>query len=112
MAKTKTPTLIAEKALDVYLEQLLKAANIAGMPIDYKKSYKERLGFEVERRIGLVVMNELEKKDLEEFEKLLGENVSSEEIQKFVSSKISNFTEVVKKGLDDFAAEFIAAAKT
>lgn len=105
------PTLIADESLDVYLEQLLKAANIAAMPEDYKKSYKERLAMEVERRIGIVVMNELDKKDLGEFEKLLEKDVSPEEIQNFISSRVPNLVELVRKALDDFAAEFIAAAK-
>lgn len=107
----QTFNFFADEALDVYLEELLKAANIATMPEDYKKSYKEKLAMEVNRRIGLVVLNELDKEAIEEFEKLLKKNVSPEEIQKFISSRVPNLAEVIKKGLDDFAVEFITAAK-
>lgn len=107
----KVPSLLVDKTLDVYLEQLLKAANIASMPEDYKRSYKERLGLEVNRRIGIKVMDELEKEDLQEFEKLLEKEPGPEEIQKFIFTRVPNLEEVVKKALDDFASEFMTAAK-
>jgi predicted house-cleaning noncanonical NTP pyrophosphatase (MazG superfamily) len=107
----KELSLLMDEALNAYLEELLKAANIASLPEDYKNEYKERLALEVNRRIGIVVMDQLTDKDLEELEKLLEKDSKIEEIQNFLSQRIPNLKEVVEKALDQFAAEFIAAAK-
>ena len=68
------PILMAEESLNTYVETLLKEANVSTTPADYYQAYKTKLASEVNRRIGLVVMNELEKKDLEEFEKILNQS--------------------------------------
>lgn len=103
--------LIAEEQLDPFVEELLKKANLASLPPTYKKEYKRRLIYEIQRRVGIVILNELKEEDLKELETLFEGNPKVEEIVAFLSSRLANLKEIIKRSLNEFAEEFITAAK-
>jgi len=99
--------------IEIFIETLLREANLDSLPEENKADYIERLKGEVERRIGIIAMQELDPKGKEEFRKMVEKEPkpSPGELQEFFKSRIENFDEKVKVGLEEFAREFITAAK-
>lgn len=95
-----------------FVLDLLKKAGLDNMPEDFKKEYTEKLAVEVERRLGVMAMEELDAKGLEDFEAFMTaqETPKSEDFLEFFNSHISDFNEKTSKTLDEFAQEFLAGA--
>jgi len=57
--------------IQAYIEQLFVTAGLDNLPSDIKDEYSERLGVEVNRRIGLAMMDSMDEKSLGEFNTLM-----------------------------------------
>jgi len=104
---------MVQDPLDAFVQALLQATNMTSMPPEHKDKFVEEIRGHVDRRIGVIAMSELDKAGLEEFGELMERepDVSQATIQEFFKGRIENFDQKVQAGLDEFAREFIAAAK-
>ncbi|MFA5126422.1 MAG: DUF5663 domain-containing protein [Patescibacteria group bacterium] len=102
----------AEDIIQNFALDLLKQAGIDNMPEEFKKEYLEKLAIEAERRLGVMAMEELDAKGLEEFEAFMStrEAPKSEEFLEFFNSHISDFSAKANQTLQDFAKEFLSSA--
>ena len=101
---------MAEKPYEEFAEKLIREANIV-LPEDELTAYKERVANQIQERVGLVLLNHLNKKDLKKFGKLLERNSSQEEIVAFLTSHVRNYEEVVVQALEGFAKDFFEALR-
>lgn len=101
-----------EDVIQNFVLDLLKQAGIDQMPEDFKKEYTEKLAVEAERRLGVMAMEELDAKGLEEFEAFMSTNNApkSEDFLEFFNSHITNFNVKSNKTLQEFAQEFLNSA--
>ncbi len=101
-----------EDIIQNFVLDLLKKAGIDNMPEEFKKEYIEKLAIEAERRLGVMAMEELDAKGLEDFEAFMStrEAPKSEEFLEFFNGHISDFTAKANKTLQDFAQEFLSSA--
>ena len=99
--------------LEQFVDQILKQVKLESLPKDFKASYKEKLMAETQRRIGILAVQELDEKGLEKYRQLIEKdsNPSPQVIQDFFTSHIENFEEKMRKGLENFAREFIEASQ-
>jgi len=98
--------------IQVYVEQLLSAAGLNELPSDMKDEYSERLGVEVNRRIGLAMMEVLDEKALEGFNALMEkEDVGPADAQDFFRKHVPDYEARIQKTLEDFTKEFVASAE-
>ncbi|MFA5359170.1 MAG: DUF5663 domain-containing protein [Patescibacteria group bacterium] len=104
---------MAQDPMEVFIQNLILAAGLDGMPDEYKADYIDKLRVQIDRRIGVIAMQELDSAGLDEFRQMMEREpkISNAALQQFFAGKIDNFPEKVQQGLQDFAAEFIAAAK-
>jgi len=96
--------------IEAFADSLIQQANIT-LPEEELEVYRNKLMQQVEKRLGLVSLDALDDKGLEDYEKLLGENLDSDDskVREFFSSRIDNYEEKIKKALDEFKAEFLSA---
>lgn len=97
--------------IQAFVEQLYSAAGLDKLPPDLKEEYSERIGVEVNRRIGLSMMEALDEKSLEEFNKLMEkEEVDPAEAMAFFKQNVPDFEVKMQKVFGDFTKEFVTAA--
>lgn len=113
MPKTNNVSEINSKEIDKFIDELLKAAEMDKMPEEFKQEYKTNLGFEVQRRLGLVAMGLLDSEAKQEYLNLLtsiedeGRQPEAEEITNFLSTKIPDFEDKMRVALEEFGRDFI-----
>ncbi|MCF7906912.1 DUF5663 domain-containing protein [Patescibacteria group bacterium] len=103
MNEEKNPT-------EAFADSLIQQANIT-LPEEELEVYRNKLMQQIEKRLGLISLDALDDKGLEDYEKLLGENPdpNDPQVRDFFSSRIENYEEKIKEALDNFKAEFLSA---
>jgi len=93
------------------ITQIIKQANMEGMPESAEKKFREEMELQITRRLGIIVMQNLNEEGLAEYEKMIekGEAGDQEKFSAFVAKYIPNYEEKVKEGLGLFIKEVIAA---
>lgn len=101
-----------EDIIQNFAMDLLKQAGLDNMPEEFKKEYIEKLAVEAERRLGVMAMEDLDAKGLEDFENFMSSHDApkTEDFLEFFNSHIPDFTAKTSKTLQDFAQEFLASA--
>lgn len=102
-----------ENIIEKFIEETLKKAGIADLPDEFKKEYTDKLGVEVQKRLGMMALAELKENDLNDFEKLMKENTEPkpDEMIEFFRSRISDFDNKLANTLKQFADEFVQGAE-
>ena len=97
----------------LFIEKIMAEAGLSELPADYKQQYIDKLQEQVNRRVGLIILDNLSEADSQEFAKTLNSSpaASMEEMRAFFADKIPSLEEKIKAGLAEFAAQFIARAK-
>jgi hypothetical protein len=101
---------MTNEPIDVFIEGILKEAKLDNLPAEYKEEYISKLTAQVERRIGIIAMKELDEEGLNEFAILAKSKPSKEKVERFFTDKVPGFQEKVREGLKEFATEFITAS--
>lgn len=101
-----------ENVIEQFIRDLIKKAGIDNMPDDFKKEYTEKLAMQAQQRLGMVALQELDEKGIEDFEKFMAgkESPKPEETMEFLSSRIPGFSLKVAEALEQFGNEFIQGA--
>lgn len=102
---------MTQDPINGFIEKLLAEAKLDNLPEDYKQEYIKKMRQQIEKRIGVLAMMEMDQSALEEFSQLVKSKPSAAEVNKFFLDKIPGFQEKVKAGLSDFALEFVQATK-
>lgn len=93
-----------------FVEELIKKAGLDQVPEKFKMEYVEKIGTEVNRRIGLVAMKELSLEALQEFEKIMSAETTPEKLAEFFKKNIPDYENKISAALKTFADEFLASA--
>jgi len=97
--------------IQAYIEQLFVTAGLDNLPSDIKDEYSERLGVEVNRRIGLAMMDSMDEKSLGEFNTLMEKDeVTPDDARGFFSARVPDYEDKMQKVFEDFAKEFVDSA--
>lgn len=101
-----------EDVIESYVAELLKKAGIDALPEDFKKEYVEKLRAEVQQRLGIMALAELDEVGVQDLEKLSSQEKTPEpqELLEFFNKRIPDFQQKVSKNLDEFSQEFLAGA--
>ncbi|MDP3970518.1 MAG: hypothetical protein Q8P90_02360 [bacterium] len=96
-----------------FVDNLITEAGLTGIPDDFLEIYKANLMAQVQRRIGIIAIGELnDEKKAEYVTRFIEENdVDPMEMQKYLVENVSDFENKLQIGLQELASEFISAAK-
>lgn len=102
-----------EDQVQKFISDLLKKAGIDNMPEDFKKQYAERLGVEVQRRLGIMALDELNEKGISDFEAFSAKHKSpqSKDLLEFFNTHIPDFKGKVEATMSQFGQEFLSSAQ-
>ena len=97
-----------------YIQNLLHAADLDLLPEEEKDDYIADVTAEIEKRVGLLLMQELSEDDFQKYTDLVTsvEVKDLEQVQRFLEGKIENWTGKFQNLLKQFADDFIATAKS
>ena len=94
-----------------FVAELLKKAGLADMPEKFRDEYSEKIGLEVQKRLGLVAMKELSPEAVDKFGQLMTADAKPDELAEFFQQNIPDYETKVTQALKDFADEFLASAE-
>jgi len=96
-----------------YIQNLLKAADLDLLPEEEKEGYINDLTREIEKRVGLLIMQELKEKDFNKYTKLVTSGKEEDLLQapQFLDKKIKDWPDKLGQALKSFADEFVQTAK-
>jgi hypothetical protein len=99
------PDLIA-----TFVTELLKKAGLEKVPQSFYDDYSEKIGVEVQKRLGIIAMRELTPEAVDKFGELVSRNAAPEEMAKFFKENIPEYEEKISMALKEFADEFLTSA--
>lgn len=100
-----------QEPIDQFVENLLKQANL-NLPEEFKTQYAEKIKEQVNRRLGILIMENLDDAGMEEFSSLMSAEPKPDimAIQQSFQSKIPDFEKKVQETLIEFAQDFVNAS--
>lgn len=101
-----------EDVISHYVAELLKKAGIDTLPGDFRKEYVEKLTAEVQQRLGIMALSELDEAGVTAFETMSNQEKtpSPRELLEFFNSHIPDFQKKVEASLEQFSQEFLKGA--
>ncbi len=100
-----------ENLISQFVERLIQDAGLDNVPENFRAEYTEKIGAEVQKRIGLIAVKEMGPETLDEFAALLEKDPKPEEMNKFFASRIPDLDKKVSEALREFSEEFLAGAE-
>ncbi len=87
--------------------QIVQEAGGDKLPEEARKNFEATLEAQIARRLGLIIMQNLDEKGLKAYEQLIEESPvpSSGEMQSFLEEYLPDYELRVKKGMDEFMKE-------
>lgn len=93
------------------VDQIINAVDIGGLPEPQMQAFKDNMEAQTTRRLGLIIMQNLDKAGLQEYEKLTKQRLpKSEEFQMFLEKYLPDYELKVKEGVEAFIKEIIMAS--
>lgn len=111
--KIKLKIMPAEP-IDQFVDNLIKQAGINNLPEDYLVVYKEKVKEQINRRLALMLMENVNDKSAKEISDLFAdpENLDLSQAQEIFSKHVSELEEKVAAEMLAFAEDFVKAAKS
>lgn len=96
-----------------FVAGLLKEAKLDTLPDDLRHSIEDQLVVQTYKRVGQVIMTELNTDQAAEFAELISdpEKMSEDTINRFLTAHTTNMDQKLKEALSDLGAEFLANLK-
>jgi len=97
-----------EDVINTYVSELLKKADI-NLPEGLKQEYTDKLSAEVQQRLGMMALSELDAEGLKKFEEIMRieETPDQKKLLEFFNTEISGFQDKVNRSLGQFSEEFL-----
>ena len=87
---------------DSIQQTLIDELGLADLPQDKKDELLVKMTEVVLKRIFVETMEKLSEKDQEEYSQMIEKNATPEELEKFLTEKITGYDEMVKKVIEEF----------
>ncbi|OGI29218.1 MAG: hypothetical protein A2288_00405 [Candidatus Moranbacteria bacterium RIFOXYA12_FULL_44_15] len=83
-------------------QTLIDELGLSTLPPEKQEELLVKMTEVVLKRIFVETMEKLSEADQEEYSKMIDANAAPEEVEKFLTEKIANYDEMVKKVVEDF----------
>lgn len=101
-----------QQPLSAFVDALLVKAGMITLPDDFRQQYVQRLVSQIEERIGLKALAELDEEELAEFERMMQPPKPPAEVLAFFRQHIRDFPVKMQAVLDEFSQEFLQHANS
>lgn len=93
--------------LKIFVEDLLAKAGMSELPVDFRQQYIAKLVSQIEERIGLRALEELDEEQLADFERLVKGKKNPAAVFEYFNLHVHDFRAKMAKVMEEFAAEFL-----
>jgi hypothetical protein len=102
--------MISKNVTEKIVDKIIEVGKLDGLPEPAMSQFKNNMEAQILRRLGLIIISNLEEKDIDEYEAMLksGSAPDPAELQRFLEGKIPNYEEKIKQEMDDFIKEIVA----
>jgi hypothetical protein len=92
-------------------ENVITTLGFDKLPEKEKEAFKNNLEFQITRRLGLIIAQNLNNDALAKYEKMVKNNldVSPDEMEKFLEKNMPDYKDKVEQGMDELMKEIIIA---
>ncbi len=96
-----------EQIVQQIADQIIASAGGDKLPEEARKHFRDTLEAQITRRLGLIIMQNLDDKGLKAYEQLIEESPvpSPSEMQSFLEEYLPDYEQKVKAGMDEFMKE-------
>lgn len=101
---------MAKNLVEEFVAKLVIDAGMDKMPESFKKDYFEKLGIEVQKRIGMAMLGEMTADSVEVFTKKMDAGINPEEMSVFLRENVPDYEKKAEVALSNFYQEFLASA--
>ena len=104
---------MAQDPAIIFLENLMQEAGLTNLPAEYKEQYLVKLQEQLNQRIGMIIIENLDDDGAKEFASLMDQKPlpGATQMQKFFAGKVPGLDQKIKDGMVLFAQQFLNAAK-
>ncbi len=95
------------ESLTAFVSDLLLKAGMTDLPDDFKEKYVAKLVSQIEERVGLRALQELDEEQLGDFERLVQGKKGQAAIFDFFNRHVRDFPQKMSAVLDEFSGEFL-----
>ena len=96
--------------ITAFVSELLKKAGLESVPKNFYDEYAAKIGMEVQKRLGIIAMNELPPDAVDKFGEMVARDAKPDELAKFFQENIPDYEVKITEALKDFADDFLASA--
>jgi len=102
-----------QEPLDQFIENLLQQSGLGNLPADYKAVYVEKLKEQINRRLSLMLMENLNEESTKELAGVLADpkNFNLAQMQNVFMNHIPDFEKKVGAEMVAFAQDFVKASQ-
>lgn len=101
--------------LSAFVDDLLVKAGLNELPAEYRNQYVAKLVSQIEERIGLRALQELDEEQLADFEHLVKDKKNAKPVFEYFNLHVHDFPAKMRAAMEEFSVEFLKhsrAAKT
>ena len=94
------------------IDQIVIAANLGGLPEGEEKQFREKMAEQIYRRLGLIIMGNLDEKGLKVYQAMIKDNPQPNPVdfQNFLKKYLPDYETKIKQGMGEFIKEVVIAA--
>lgn len=102
---------LAVDALESLAENIISLAKLDDLPEGDKKYLKDNLLLQLNRRLGLIIVENLDEESMKKYAQLVEDSPipNSEKLQEFLEGHLPNYKEKIKEGLEEFANDIVSS---
>lgn len=99
-----------ENYLSKVLDNIMETAELNDLPPAEKSSFRDQLEIQIMRRLGIIIIDNLDEKGLLEYENLISkeEMPPGEEFQLFLEKHISDYEPKLKAAINELMSEIMS----
>jgi len=96
-------------AFNPMIEKIIDDLGFRTLPESELNDFRANLEFQLNRRLGLIIIENLDEDALKEYEEIMTSSEPNlEKISDIIKKNIPDYAEKIKEGLDSFISEIIA----
>lgn len=90
-----------------FVDELLKKSGLDNVPDKFQKEYSEKIGMEVQKRLGVIVMQELTPDAIDKLGIMIADEANPDLLDDFFKNNISDYKIKTEKVFTEFSDEFL-----
>lgn len=98
-------------SLQTFIEETLLKAGMTNLPDDFRTQYIAKLTAQLEERIGLRALQELDEEQLADFESLVKDKANPQAMFEYFTNHVRDFPTKMAAVMDEFANDFVEHSK-